>query len=516
MLCCGGTPNERFATISLDSAVKTGVDFRPGPESENDAEVVITAHNGICEPVTGDIDEGAAPATKLKLHRIAPAVGRGDSAVIYWSRNSRLWGLFRDVLKWVPFARVSIRWMRRTFRFHRLYYYLWYFSVPAPRRRWRDLCRLSDHAGRSGEPVSALSGPVVVERKSIRVFPVGDGDCLSVHHKRDVFPGLVVTSVEGALIYGRSNLVQAGEQVLHHDLYDFEHDSTSEELHGRAMIDPRNNRIRWLDHDAEPVRFASGATFVDSCAANYAHWISEVLPRIALFAADERFRDVPIVVDDDLHSNILESLYLLVGPGREVIVLPLGRGIAFDLLHVTGATGYVAFDQSLGRFEGHSQGRFHPAGFQAVRTVLREVGAQAPDATTPRKLYLRRNSGTRRLLNSTEIERLLLDRGFRIVEPEHLTFVEQLSMFRWADVIIGATGAACANIVFCRPGTRVAILMGKHQNMPYRYWANMAGPLGVDVDYVLGPILKRRSLGIHGDFRVDPDDVKDLLDAMPY
>ena len=299
-------------------------------------------------------------------------------------------------------------------------------------------------------------------------------------------------------------------------MYDFRYDSTSEELHGRAIIDPRNNRIRWLDHDVEPVRLSSGATFVDSCAANYAHWISEVLPRIALFCADDRFRDVPIVVDDGLHRNMLESLYLLVGPAREVIALPLGRGIAFDLLHVTGATGYVGFDRRPGKVEGYSQGRFNPAGFLAVRTAFREVGVQVPDATTPRKIYLRRNSGTRRLLNSAEIERLLLDRGFSIIEPEHLTFVEQLSMFRWADVIIGATGAACANIVFCRPGTRVAILMGKHQNMPYRYWANMAGPLGIDVDYVLGRIRGQRSLGIHGDFRVDPDDVTDLLEAMPY
>ena len=55
----------------------------------------------------------------------------------------------------------------------------------------------------------------------------------------------------------------------------------------------------------------------------------------------------------------------------------------------------------------------------------------------PRKIYLRRNSGTRRLLNSAEIERLLLDRGFSIIEPEHLTFIQQLSIFRWADVVIG-------------------------------------------------------------------------------
>ena len=465
---------------------------------------------------TGDsrTPESDGSVARPSLHRIDPRAGREHIALRWWSGNSRVWRIAREMLKRIPFARASVRWTLRTFRFHRLYFYLWYFAVPATQRRWRQLCRLSAYAGRPDVSTFALTAAVQVELGGIPVFPSSKGLSLAAPDEKSAFGEVLVAAVENATIHGKTNLIDAGDQVIHHDFYDFEHDSTSEELHGRAIVDAGNSRIRRLDYDAEAVRLPLGAAFVDACAANYAHWLSEVLPRIVLFCGDDRFRDVPVVVDADLHGNILESLYSIVGSDREVITLPVGRSISFDLLYVTGATGYVPFGRRPGKVTGHSHGLFNPVAADAMRKAFREIGVQRPDRGTARRIFLKRNSTGRRLLNSSVIERLLLDRGFHIFEPEKSSFAEQVSMFRWADVVVGATGAACANIVFCRPGTRVGILMGKHRDMPYRYWANMACPLGVDMSYVVGRIEASRSLGIHGDFRVDPDDLIDFLDTV--
>ncbi len=61
----------------------------------------------------------------------------------------------------------------------------------------------------------------------------------------------------------------------------------------------------------------------------------------------------------------------------------------------------------------------------------------------------------RALLNEAELVTALEERDFLVVEPELLTFPEQVSTFREARVIVGLGGAGMFNVIFSRPGTRV-------------------------------------------------------------
>ena len=45
--------------------------------------------------------------------------------------------------------------------------------------------------------------------------------------------------------------------------------------------------------------------------------------------------------------------------------------------------------------------------------------------------------------------------GFEVVRPEALGVVEQISLFRHATVVVGATGAAFANCLFCPPAAKI-------------------------------------------------------------
>ena len=94
-------------------------------------------------------------------------------------------------------------------------------------------------------------------------------------------------------------------------------------------------------------------------------------------------------------------------------------------------------------------------------------------------------------------------KDFTIIEPEKLTFYEQLKLFSNAKIVIGATGAAFSNMIFCASGTYAGILISKHESMPYNYWMNMLFPIGIKVNYVLGEIVENNELGVHGDFEID-------------
>lgn len=420
-------------------------------------------------------------------------------------------------------GRAYLRYLKQFGMIRRIAQWLWRHGYPIyvnqisarifdrKAKRWRAIARMDEFARKHGTSIQMLSEAEPVETPEPGVYPGSDHHCLDSSRGRYLFPKIFVTRIDHAMTYGGTNLILADGEVICHDLYDFARDYTSEELHGRTLIDPESGRARWLLHDKAPVSIPAAAVFVDACALNYAHWMTEVLPRIALFCAEDRFDGIPIVVNDGLHKNILESLSLVAGSERDIIPLPIGRALAVNQLYVTSAAGYVPFDRRTNKLRDHSHGMFSPRAFDRLRKHLNAFVQGAGTEAWPEKIFLRRNSGTRKVANAAELEKLLLARGYVPVEPERLTFLQQVRLFHHARAIVSPTGAALANAICCQPGARVAVLMGKHENMIYRYWSNLLGPLGIRVAYALGEITGNHDLGIHADFAVSADSLDALL-----
>ena len=57
--------------------------------------------------------------------------------------------------------------------------------------------------------------------------------------------------------------------------------------------------------------------------------------------------------------------------------------------------------------------------------------------------------------NNNEIVAFLISKGFSIYKIGQLSFEQQVYLFKKAKVIVGAHGAAFANLVFCSPKTKV-------------------------------------------------------------
>ena len=428
-------------------------------------------------------------------------------------RNTRWSRIYTNSLKQYATVRWFAQWLwRNGYPFYVNHLSIYLFKRTA--KRWRPLTKLSDFVRRRGISTYKLADSTVVETPMPTMFPAHDQGYLLSPHDRYRFPEILVATINNAMTYGGTNLILADGEVICHDLYDFERDFTSEELHGRTLIDPKLMRIRWLLHDEAPERIPVAASFVDACAANYAHWMTEVLPRIALFCAEERFHGVPLVVNDGLHKNIMQSLLLAAGAEREIITLPIGRALAVYELYLTSVAGYVPFERRKIKLSGHSHGMFSPRAFELLRKNMDAFVGKGEEQGWPEKIFLHRNSGTRKLANAAALKQLMVSRGYVIVDPGELTFLQQVKLFNNAKAIFAPTGAALANAIFCKPGAQVAVLMAKHENMIYRYWCDMLTPIRINVGYVLGKIIENNNLGIHGDFVVDIADVIYLLEAM--
>ncbi len=356
---------------------------------------------------------------------------------------------------------------------------------------------------------TVLAAPHEVITPAPRAYPQGDQHHLKSPHEQYTFPETIVAELRDALVQGGTNIVVAKDCAIHHDLFTRVEDYTSEELHERMELDLRAGTVVWRAPDPQPETLEVAANFVDACAQNYAHWLTEVAPRIALLCAKPEFDGVPLIVNDGLHLNIMESLFTLAAGKHPIIALPMGRSVKVERLYLVSCAGYVPFEPRGGvHVAGMSHGKFSQLAFEAIRHACFTSMESHP---TPSKIFLRRNSGMRRLLNSDAIESLLIGRGFTVVEPEKLNFAMQVQLFQQAKVIIGPTGAALANIVFCETKTQIAILINRQEDTFYWYWQNIACSTKNEVKYIFGHSKNERNHGIHADFSVPLQSIEEFL-----
>ena len=120
------------------------------------------------------------------------------------------------------------------------------------------------------------------------------------------------------------------------------------------------------------------------------------------------------------------------------------------------------------RHSGASSQNAHPQHSQAFSLILSNVKKHAPKADYPRRILVCRGiRNSRNVTNRKMVIEALSRLGFSAIQPEKLPFDEQAMLFSHADVIVAEFGAAMANAVFCKPGTKVVEIIAEGQHDPW-------------------------------------------------
>ncbi|WP_321783630.1 glycosyltransferase family 61 protein [Paraburkholderia sp. J94] len=174
------------------------------------------------------------------------------------------------------------------------------------------------------------------------------------------------------------------------------------------------------------------------------------------------------------------------------IVAPLYAKSMMDLLELAGvdasrviphyANAVYKFDRAVVLNLRNSQGFLDDATLEFYAQMRAKHGVPSQG----RRIYItRRNmerasiaAGTRRMRNEEELIHALTAHGFEIVEPSKLSAVEQIRLFSSAGTVVGPSGSAMFNAVFCHPGTKLIDI----ESEPHWIHAHMClfGSLGLD------------------------------------
>lgn len=175
-------------------------------------------------------------------------------------------------------------------------------------------------------------------------------------------------------------------------------------------------------------------------ARNYAHWLQDCLPRLALLPPSAPVR---VLVPPDSPPFVHESLALLGVAAEDVVEAPPAVIVErLVLAHASGRTN-----------------RAVAAHLLALRKRILAAAGTA-SATPTRRLFAARAGPRRRIANERELAEVLRDAGFEIVHCHELPFAEQVRLFAEAEAIAGAHGAALHNHLWAAPGIAIAELFG--------------------------------------------------------
>jgi capsular polysaccharide biosynthesis protein len=112
------------------------------------------------------------------------------------------------------------------------------------------------------------------------------------------------------------------------------------------------------------------------------------------------------------------------------------------------------------------------------------------DTTRPRRrLFVDRVHSPRRVVNRAELAPVLERHGIEVVEPSAMSPVDQIAMFRDAELVVGVTGSGLANCVFSR-GAHVVELVPGSEVLPHFFY--LATAKGLPYDYVVSPPDRQR------------------------
>lgn len=459
-----------------------------------------------------DIQKINLPEIELEDVKAELAITKAQSQVLNalnvldYLRRSLLGVIYQRYLKRYPLVRAFVLWTWKII-LPATTKLLSFFLYEKLKNKSRPLIKMFEYS---------VSRQLIYPSQSVvvalpQVFSNKKGVKLDVQAMYE-FPEIYIATIQDCILTGASNFLNVKEGVICHDLFECTHDYTSEELHCRFVINSRKSVVRYLYDVTPQVAIKKAVVFTDAVSRNYAHFLTEVLPRVFVFSRANPNADVAFIIDSDLHANLTQALNVVVDRSVDWIELSVGQPLLVRSLQVVSTCGYVPFERrpkSKG-LTGHSHGVFSPRVLIDMRDFIKNKIFHANVAVGPNKIYIKRNSSYRNLHNAEEVESALVAKGFVVIEPEKLSFIEQVILFSNADVLVGATGAAFANLIFCKPETKIIILISDYKNMIYGYWRNMASAVGNNVTYVIGECTDASSQ-LHSNFQINISDISEAI-----
>jgi hypothetical protein len=332
------------------------------------------------------------------------------------------------------------------------------------------------------------------------------------------FPQIIAFDLEHAVVDAESEFPTNDQIAVFPDLLDFTRHLPTEFRYRNLEAGPPFESVA---HFRQPDNrglssLPSAVVLTSSHWSNWAHFLTEQLPKVLLADDFDPWRNRPFLVSAVGLGNAHHLCRRLVSPQRTI--LQANGRIRVSRAGYISTVGYCPFEYKpvTGRATPPIRATdaiFSPHALDRVRRRAHEI-VSGPGEPALQRLYLRRNAAMRRIVNADEVDARFVRHGFTIVAPEGLPVEEQIRLMRSSGMIAGQSGAALANMIFMPPGGRVLALAAYSVHNNFHYFANMAQALGHRLDYLFCEPRGNPHHPAHADLEVDVARLDEILESL--
>lgn len=272
-------------------------------------------------------------------------------------------------------------------------------------------------------------------------------------------------------------------------------------------------KVCLIDRKQPIMRIDTGISLSGNFSWNYYHFLFEFIAKFYHINKANLGKDIPLIVDDICFSvdQYRELISIFNTSERDVKLVRSRDRYLVKKLFYFSIPNFIPPDISR-IFEIQPYDcMFDLDTLYYLRDKLLTVKSNKQFS---KRIYIsRKKASNRRMFNENEVATLLSKYGFDIVYPEDYSIIDQVALFNGAEIIIGGSGAAFANIIFCNKGCRILCFVN------YKYYASVfstiAKYVGADMIYFYdNNMVYHDGSNLHDKFEISIQKLEDYVSRI--
>ncbi|QWD83820.1 glycosyltransferase family 61 protein [Polynucleobacter sp. MWH-P3-07-1] len=319
------------------------------------------------------------------------------------------------------------------------------------------------------------------------------------------FPKVVAFTVSSGFILGGSDFIFTEQYCVHSDLLDWKREALFA-VTNNVVIDYGDSIL--VPSKGDILEIESGIHLVNGLNGNFAHFLTETLPKLSGFILSGLYKNQPILIDAGLHKNIYEAIELLVGQSIHIIKVKIGQKIVCQNLTIVSPTAHVIYNHlevDLSKPLVFSDSYYNVNAIKAMSNHLIQCLGDFENKSENRKIiFFDRTVEGRKLINREDLISTLVSRSVVIMDPLQISFREQIFLLNNCEVFITQVGASLVSVLFLKVDAKVLTYAGWAGNGGNcHFFINLRDDLKNPIKFLIFPPLAESHSHVHKDFYMD-------------
>lgn len=320
---------------------------------------------------------------------------------------------------------------------------------------------------------------------------------------------------QGKVIGGSSVVVTSDRKMLYDLLASCDLYNANMTDNGLFMLFGKPHHIgnhyfySYLHKKGKPIK--NGICLASNMSNNYYHFMFQVAAKFYYINNSSIEKSVPLLVDEIVLSipqmkDVVDKLNI---DSRKIIPLKTRFLYEVDELYCISDVNIVIPNRKKTSVDSIHSFAFDKKALDYLKSKIVDASLMGKTAF-PKRIFLSRKGCTKRRINEDELRPLLEKYGFEFVYSGEMDITSQACMFHHAEHIIGSSGAAFTNLLFCSKGCQALLFVSHHHNTTC--YSSLAAPLDISTLFLAGN--SDNSIKHYKYFEINPEELEQYLQSM--